>query len=71
MKRNGRLPQKSGSRRKLYLSLIHIFIAMQIERKAEDCYKAEYARRHLGECYEGRISGVTQRGLFIELENSL
>ncbi len=30
-------------------------IAMQIERKAEDCYKAEYARRHLGECYEGRI----------------
>ena len=28
-------------------------IAMQIERKAEDCYKAEYARRHLGECYEG------------------
>ena len=38
-------------------------IAMQIERKAEDCYKAEYARRHLGECYEGTISGVTQRGL--------
>ena len=44
-------------------------IAMQIERKAEDCYKAEYARRHLGECYEGTISGVTQRGLFIELDN--
>ena len=46
-------------------------IAMQIERKAEDCYKAEYARRHLGECYEGTISGVTQRGLFIELENGV
>ena len=46
-------------------------IAMQIERKAEDCYKAEYARRHLGECYEGIISGVTQRGLFIELENGV
>ena len=46
-------------------------IAMQIERKAEDCYKAEYARRHLGECYEGRISGVTQRGLFIELDNGV
>ena len=46
-------------------------IAMQIERKAEDCYKAEYARRHLGESYEGRISGVTQRGLFIELENGV
>ena len=46
-------------------------IAVQIERKAEDCYKAEYARRHLGECYEGIISGVTQRGLFIELENGV
>ena len=46
-------------------------IAMQIARKAEDCYKAEYARRHLGECYEGTISGVTQRGLFIELDNGV
>ena len=46
-------------------------IAMQIERKAEDCYKDEYARRHLGECYEGTISGVTQRGLFIELDNGV
>lgn len=46
-------------------------IAMQIERKAENCYKAEYARRHLGECYEGTISGVTQRGLFIELDNGV
>ena len=43
-------------------------VAMQIERKAEDCYKAEYARRHLG---EGTISGVTQRGLFIELDNGV
>ena len=46
-------------------------VAMQIERKAEDCYKAEYARRHLGGCYEGTISGVTQRGLFIELDNGV
>ncbi len=46
-------------------------MAMQIERKAEDYYKAEYARRHLGECYEGIISGVTQRGIFVELENGV
>lgn len=46
-------------------------IAMQIERKAEDCYKAEYARRHLGESYEGGISGVTQRGLFVEMDNGV
>lgn len=46
-------------------------VAMQIERKAEDCYKAEYARRHLGEHFEGVISGVTQRGLFVELANGV
>ena len=46
-------------------------IAMQIERKAEDCYKAEYARRHLGESYEGSISGVTQRGLLVEMDNGV
>ena len=46
-------------------------IAMQIERKAEDFYKAEYARRHLGESYEGSISGVTQRGLFVEMDNGV
>lgn len=46
-------------------------VAMQIERKAEDCYKAEYARRHLGESYEGSISGVTQRGLFVEMDNGV
>lgn len=46
-------------------------IAMQIERKAEDCYKAEYARRHLGESYKGSISGVTQRGLFVEMDNGV
>ncbi|MFI3169614.1 MAG: ribonuclease R [Faecalibacterium sp.] len=46
-------------------------VAMQIERKAESCYKAEYARRHLGETFTGSISGVTQRGLFIELESGV
>ena len=46
-------------------------LAVQIERKAEDYYKAESARRHLGECYEGIISGVTQRGIFVELENGV
>ncbi len=45
--------------------------AMQIERKVDDFYKAEYAQRHLGESFEGKISGLTQRGLFIELENGV
>ena len=46
-------------------------VAMQIERRAEDCYKAEYARQHLGERREGLISGVTQRGVFVELDNGV
>lgn len=46
-------------------------VAMQIERNAEDCYKAEYARRHIGEHFEGTISGVTQKGVFVELANTV
>jgi ribonuclease R len=46
-------------------------VAMQIERSAEDCYKAEYARNHIGQHFEGTISGVTQRGVFVELENTV
>lgn len=46
-------------------------VAMQIERSAESCYKAEYARLHIGQHFEGTISGVTQRGLFVELANGV
>ncbi len=46
-------------------------IAMRIERGADDCYKAEYAQQHIGESFTGVISGVTQRGVFVELDNSL
>ena len=45
--------------------------AMQTEREAEDCYKAEYMRAHLGESFEGRVSGVTAKGLFVMLENTV
>ncbi len=45
--------------------------AMQAERSAEDCYMAEYMAQHIGDCYSGVISGVTQRGVFVELENSV
>ncbi|MDD4850893.1 MAG: ribonuclease R [Gemmiger sp.] len=46
-------------------------VAMHIERDAEDCYKAEYMKSHLGEEYEGTVSGVTPRGVFVELENTV
>lgn len=45
--------------------------AMTAERSAEDCYMAEYMKQHIGETYEGVISGVTQRGVFVELESSV
>ncbi|HEX3039014.1 MAG TPA: ribonuclease R [Caproiciproducens sp.] len=45
--------------------------AMTAERSAEDCYMAEYMTQHIGESYSGIISGVTQRGVFVELPNSV
>jgi ribonuclease R len=45
--------------------------AMSAERSAESCYMAEYMLQHIGEVYDGVVSGVTQRGIFVELENSV
>ena len=45
--------------------------AMAAERDTEDCYMAEYISRHIGEVYDGVISGVTQRGVFVELANTV
>ena len=33
--------------------------------------KAEYMEDHIGEIYNGVISGVTEFGLFVELENTV
>ncbi|MCH3971615.1 MAG: ribonuclease R [Oscillospiraceae bacterium] len=45
--------------------------AMNSERSADDCFAAEYMAQHLGEEYEGVISGVTMRGVFVQLPNSV
>lgn len=45
--------------------------ALIAERDAEDCYMAEYMSQHIGEHYEGTVSGVTMRGVFVRLENSV
>lgn len=45
--------------------------AMNCERSADDCYAAEYMAQHLGEEYEGIISGVTMRGVFVQLPNTV
>ena len=45
--------------------------AQRIERDVEDCYKAEYMSAHLGETYTGTVSGITPRGVFVALDNSV
>lgn len=45
--------------------------ALIAERNAEDCYMAEYMSQHIGEHFEGTVSGVTMRGVFVRLENSV
>ena len=45
--------------------------ALIAERDAEDCYMAEYMSQHIGEHSEGTVSGVTMRGVFVRLENSV
>lgn len=46
-------------------------IAQKAERESVDLKKAEYMENKIGEVYEGIISGVTQFGVFVELENTV
>lgn len=45
--------------------------AEEAERDVEKLKKVEYMSEHVGECYEGLISGVTNRGMFVELPNTV
>ena len=45
--------------------------AMTAERDCEDCYKAEYMARHIGEVFDGVITSATGHGLYIELANTV
>lgn len=45
--------------------------AEQAERDADDYYKARFMEDKIGNVYEGTISGVTQFGVFVELDNSV
>lgn len=45
--------------------------AEEAEREVDKIKKAEYMRHHLGEIFEGVISGVTSWGLYVELPNTV
>lgn len=45
--------------------------AISIERDCDDCYKAEYMRKHLGEEYDGIVSGITDFGFYVSLDNTV
>lgn len=45
--------------------------AMKTERDTEKCYMAEYMSSHIGDIYDGIVSGVVPKGFFVELENNV
>ncbi|MBR1864968.1 MAG: ribonuclease R [Lachnospiraceae bacterium] len=45
--------------------------AQEAEREVEKLKKVQFMSRHLGEEYEGIISGVTAYGLYVELPNTV
>ena len=45
--------------------------ADEAERETEKLKKVEYMSKHWGEVFEGVISGVTQWGIYVELENTV
>lgn len=45
--------------------------AVDLEREVEKMKKAEYMENHIGETFEGVISGVSNHGIYVELPNTV
>lgn len=45
--------------------------AVHCERECENFYMAEYMKKHVGEEFDGFISGVSPSGVFVALENTV
>ncbi|MBQ8473079.1 MAG: ribonuclease R [Bacilli bacterium] len=43
--------------------------SMECEREVEDMKMAEYMENHIGDVYDGMVSGITSFGMFIILDN--
>ena len=44
--------------------------AQKCEREAHDFKKADFLSNHIGEVFEGKISGVMDYGIYVELDNT-
>ena len=44
---------------------------MEAERRVEDVKIAGYMEDHLGEEFDGMVSGITGNGVFVQLENTV
>ncbi len=45
--------------------------AVRCERDCEELYMAEYMKNHVGEEFDGMISGVSAGGIYVELQNTV
>lgn len=45
--------------------------AVTIEREVDDYESCRYMKQHIGEAYDGVVSGMNAKGLFAELENGI
>ncbi|HOO67816.1 MAG TPA: ribonuclease R [Bacilli bacterium] len=45
--------------------------SIECERDVDDMKTAEYMESHIGEVYDGKISGVISSGMFVRLENKI
>ncbi len=61
----GRLPEVANHSSKMERR------AEEAERETDKLKKAEYMEAHIGEVYEGVISGITSWGIYVELPNTV
>lgn len=54
-----------------YISSEREKVATEIEREFDDLYKAKYMKKHLGDEYEGIVSGITKFGMYVKLQNTV
>ena len=45
--------------------------AEEAERETVKLKKTEYMEKHIGEYFEGVVSGITKWGVYVELENTI